>query len=550
MKIRTKLLFIFTLLAILTVSIVGVNLYGFNSLDSDANFVNYSGRLRASSYRMAYLSHKTFTDQGTNENHLQELHQIIDFFDNALEGLSQGDDDLGLKKLDNKNIEVKLNDIKEQWINVMKPAYLNATSYKDKESLQTIDNHVEDYVFSINEMVEEYSAKSQKNVARAKTFNGIALLIFIALTLFAAIVIVKSIIRPINLVTDQLQNIASGDGDLTQTVEVFSKDEMGLLAKYFNRFISYIRDDMLLISQSSDTLFSSIDTIATTSDELAKATEMIAVAVQDVSNGGMEQEQMVQTLNDLIEGMSVNIQQVITNAEKLLEGSEASSDSANDGNSTIQKQVKELAELAESSYQVTSTVDLLENYSKDINGILTIIDSISEQTNLLALNASIEAARAGDAGRGFAVVAEEIRQLAEETAASTVSIVEIVQNITGQTLEVKKHMNEMVEKINMQEKSMEDVQNKLVEIVDKSNSTYEDAKEIYDINNIIYDNFNIINDSTSRILNVVETNSHNAQDVAAAAEEQTASFQEVTANLDSLNQLSMELKEVVSKFKV
>lgn len=550
MKIKTKLLSIFILLILLTLSVVTLNYYVFQSIESDAAFVNYAGRLRASSYRMSYLSYKSFGLRGEDQETTQAIHDLIDFFDNTLDGLANGDSELGLQKLKNKEIEPMLEDIKAFWLDTMKPTYLILAGKNDHASLAVINENIDSYVSSINHMVESYSQASQKSVVRAKVFNAAALLTFIALAIFAIITIIKGVIRPINLVTNELKNISSGDGDLTKAVQIVSKDEIGVLAKYFNQFISYIREDMTLVSQSSSTLFSSIETISATSDELAKATEMIAIAVQDVSNGGVEQEQMVQTLNDLVEGMYENIQQVIENAQKLLQASEDSKNAANEGNLTIQNQVKELGEVVKSSHQVTATVDLLESYSNDINNILTIIDAISQQTNLLALNASIEAARAGDAGRGFAVVAEEIRQLAEETANSTVSIVEIVQNITGQTLEVKKHMDEMADKINLQEESMADVQNKLTEIVDKSNNTYEDAREIYDINNTIYDNFNIISNSANRILDVAQTNSHNAQDVAAAAEEQTASFQEVTANLSSLNDLSIQLREMVSKFKV
>lgn len=550
MKIRTKLLAVFTLLTFLTVSVVGINLYAFQSLDSDGNFINYSGRLRASSYRMSYLSYRIITQDGASGDIKDELQTLIDFFDNTLKGLSEGDDALGLKKLDNEDIQVQLSSIEEQWTNTFKPAYLNIATNKDEQSLKIIDKDIADYVVSINKMVEDFSKASQGNISKAKVFSGAALTVFIVLALLSSIVILKGVISPINLITNELKNISSGDGDLTKTIQINSNDEIGMLTKYFNQFVSHIRNDIILISNSSDTLVSSIDTIATTSDELAKATEMIAIAVQDVSDGGVEQEHMVKTLNELVEGMSGDIQLVIGDAERLLHASKSSKDAASDGNLTIQNQVKELAEVIESSNKVTSTVNLLENYSKDISGILAIIDSISQQTNLLALNASIEAARAGDAGRGFSVVADEIRKLAEETAKSTVSIVDIVGNITGQTLEVKKHMGEMVKKINLQEKSMEDVQNKLNEIVDKSNNTYEDAREIYDINTTIHNNFNTINDSANKILNVVETNSNNAQDVAAAAEEQTAAFEEVSANLTSLNELSIQLKEVVSKFKV
>ena len=152
---------------------------------------------------------------------------------------------------------------------------------------------------------------------------------------------------------------------------------------------------------------------------------------------------MVKTMTSLVNDMSDDIRQVINNAVRLLEESGMSSKAAGEGNAAIQRHVKELEAVMDSTKKVSDTVNHLEKYSLDIRDILEIIDNISEQTNLLALNASIEAARAGDAGRGFAVVAEEIRKLAEETAKSTVRIVNIVQNIAGQTSEVKKHMREM-----------------------------------------------------------------------------------------------------------
>jgi len=549
MKIRTRLLTAFILLTFLTVSVVGINIFAFTSLDSDGNFINYSGRLRASSYRMAYLSSNIIMKDKADGETLDQLMNIIEFFDSTLEDLSQGNNELGLKKLNNEDIEMELDGIKEKWVKVFRPAYLNIANNGDKSSLKIIEN-IEEYVVSINEMVNRYSEISQRKVTMAKAFSGGALAIFIILAVFSAVIILKGVISPINLITGELENISSGDGDLTKSIQLKSNDEIGMLTKYFNQFVSNIKNIVILISNSSDTLVSSLDSISSTSDELAKATEMIAISVQDVSDGGIEQETMAKALTQLVEEMSKDIQQVISNAENLLKASEGSKDAAQDGNVTIKNQVKELSKVIESSHKVTDTVNSLETYSQDIGGIVAIINSISHQTNLLALNASIEAARAGEAGKGFSVVAEEIKKLAEETAKSTVSIIEIVSNITGQTLEVKKYMDEMTDKINIQAVSMESVQNKLNEIVDKSNNTYESSKEIYEINKSIYNNFNIINDSANKILDVVENNSYNAQDVAAAAQEQTASFEEVSASIASLNELSRKLKDVVSKFKV
>jgi methyl-accepting chemotaxis protein len=433
---------------------------------------------------------------------------------------------------------------------VFKPVYVSIAENNKKELLKTVDENVANYVQQIDAMVTRYSEIAQGKVVMAKTLSGVFLAISLILAVFSFLVIRRGVVQPIKMISGDLKDIASGNGDLTKVIRLKNHDEIGILTDYFNKFIASIKDIVVLISKSSVTLTSSIDAISGTSDELAKSTEMIAGAVSDVSSGSVEQSEMVKTMTNLVNDMSNDIRQVINNAVRLLEESGLSSKAAGEGNAAIQRHVKELEAVMDSTKKVSDTVNHLEKYSIDIRDILEIINNISQQTNLLALNASIEAARAGEAGRGFAVVADEIRKLAEETAKSTVRIANIVQNIGGQTSEVKKHMDEMVETIDIQAKSMDDVKVKLNEISEKSNITYECAKDIQSINTKIHTNFTVINESANRISLVVEKNSENTQDVAAAVEEQTASFQEVAANMNLLIGLSKQLNDVVASFRV
>ncbi len=550
MTIKTKLSIIFSTFSVLIIAVVGINFFTYKSMDSDANFVNQAGRLRANSFRMAYLSsHIVLNNKsGTEDNEL--LLERVQYFDNLLKSLQKGDAETGLKAPEAEEIIVQLQDIQNKWELIFKPAYTSIAENHESGLLKTVDADVTNYVQQIDVMVTRYSEIAQGKVVMAKMLSGVFLLISLILAVFSFIVIRRGIVRPIKMISEDLKDIASGNGDLTKVIQSNNNDEIGILTDYFNKFIASIKDIVVLISKSSVTLTSSIDAISGTSDELAKSTEMIAGAVSDVSAGSVEQSEMVKTMTGLVNGMSNDIQQVINNAVRLLEESGMSSKAAGEGNDAIQRHVKELEAVVDSTKKASDTVNHLEKYSFDIRDILEIINNISQQTNLLALNASIEAARAGEAGRGFAVVAEEIRNLAEETAKSTVRIVDIIQNIAGKTSEVKKHMDEMVETIDSQAESMNDVKVKLNEISEKSNITYECAKDIQSINSKIHTNFNVITESANRISLVVEKNSENTQDVAAAVQEQTASFQEVAANMNMLIELSKQLNEVVASFRV
>jgi methyl-accepting chemotaxis protein len=550
MSIKAKLTIIFSTFSVLIIAVVGINFFTYKSMDSDANFVNQAGRLRANSFRMAYLSsHIVLNNKtGTEENKL--LLERVQYFDNLLTSLQKGDAETGLKALKSEEIITQLQDIQNKWNLVFKPVYVSIAENNKKELLKTVDENVANYVQQIDAMVTRYSEIAQGKVVMAKTLSGVFLAISLILAVFSFLVIRRGVVQPIKMISGDLKDIASGNGDLTKVIRLKNHDEIGILTDYFNKFIASIKDIVVLISKSSVTLTSSIDAISGTSDELAKSTEMIAGAVSDVSSGSVEQSEMVKTMTNLVNDMSNDIRQVINNAVRLLEESGLSSKAAGEGNAAIQRHVKELEAVMDSTKKVSDTVNHLEKYSIDIRDILEIINNISQQTNLLALNASIEAARAGEAGRGFAVVADEIRKLAEETAKSTVRIANIVQNIGGQTSEVKKHMDEMVETIDIQAKSMDDVKVKLNEISEKSNITYECAKDIQSINTKIHTNFTVINESANRISLVVEKNSENTQDVAAAVEEQTASFQEVAANMNLLIGLSKQLNDVVASFRV
>ena len=399
-------------------------------------------------------------------------------------------------------------------------------------------------------MVTGYSDYSSSKVATAKVTNGILLVIALVVGVLSFILLNKGIRNPIIALIKELKDLSEGNGDLTKRIESKSKDETAEMIHYFNKFIGNIHAIVKEISKISTVLSDNMNAITNTTEELTKSTEMIAMSSMDVAEGSLLQNNKINEMNELVEKIKLDIENVSNKALQTLNSSEKSQESVLNGNRQVSEQSEELIMFVDSIKSASNTVEDLNQSSEEIKDIVDFIHNISSQTNLLALNASIEAARAGDAGRGFAVVADEIRKLAEETSVSAKKISGIVMTIGEKTINVKTSMDELVDKTKIQEQSMKSLQIELKEILNVSTITLNESQEIMGISTKANDEFNVITLSAKDIQGIAVQNSGNTQDVAAAVEEQTASFEEVSANINSINGMADDLTKIVGKFKI
>ncbi|QMV12874.1 methyl-accepting chemotaxis protein [Vibrio spartinae] len=278
--------------------------------------------------------------------------------------------------------------------------------------------------------------KSEVYAAAVKqTYVTFAIVIpLVIIFILIAFYVSKVITSQINSVTNVLQQISQGHGDLTTKLDTTAKDEVGELSRAFNGFV--------------DKLGSLIGEVVSLSADLkhmaATATEK---AHQWQADSG-EQLEKVTLVTDAISEMSKATAEIASSSEQAAGIAESSSTACTDGKLVVENTRESIEMLASEVHTTSDIISKLNDNSQHITTIITTIQGIAEQTNLLALNAAIEAARAGEHGRGFAVVADEVRNLSQKTTSSTEEIQQMIQELqqtTQQAANVMKNSKSMTD---------------------------------------------------------------------------------------------------------
>jgi len=367
--------------------------------------------------------------------------------------------------------------------------------------------------------------QTQKTLAQTATVAvAVALLVAVAafLTVGLGLFLRRSIVITLARVVERLKDVAQGEGDLTQRLEIESHDEVGELASWFNLFMEKLQH--------------AIGQVAANTQRLASASEEISSGASQQAAGAETQKDQTQQVATAMHEMGGTIMEVTKSATVAAGAAREAAETARRGGTIVSDTVEKMRHIAETVSKSADKVGLLGRNSDQIGEIVSVIDDIAEQTNLLALNAAIEAARAGEQGRGFAVVADEVRKLAERTSRATKEITAMIKNIQNETRAAVNAMQSGTQQVELGLKSTSQAGDALQSIIRKS-------EEVGDM-------ITQIAGACSQQASATEQINTNVSQISRiSTESATGSLQSAKA-CHELSNLALDLQNIVAQFKL
>lgn len=294
-------------------------------------------------------------------------------------------------------------------------AQLNTKVETMGSKLNSLKSQLRDFRDESHELFSSNISNSIADSATALNVGAVIAVLITIVLISVSLYVTMMVTGSIGRVVTSLQEIASGEGDLTKRIKQNSEDEIGTLVYWFNSFVERLQGI--------------IGDVVTSISPLSDVSKELGSLANDSESASSEQLQATVSVNRSMKEMFESLNENAVNTSNAAEAASDANDQAKKGHGIVSEAIRTINDLAREVAKAGETIHQLEADTSNVGQILDVIQGIASQTNLLALNAAIEAARAGEHGRGFAVVADEVRTLASRTQESTEEIHRVIEQL-------------------------------------------------------------------------------------------------------------------------
>lgn len=559
-----KKIFVIILISVLSLIIIGIQSIqtlnkvanGSEIMNQDQSVSQLFGELRNNHLQMDAYSLELLLTQDQNEQQevMDKLMTVVEKTDETMKRIEAENLNSTIKKqFEAYKIEsAELGEISREMVDLSLENKPDEAFLYFKENVETERMQFNERLETIQQLYAENGEQiyeKTKNDARQTTVILLSIITaFLLISTLVGLLITKMITKPVKEIQELFARVEQGDFTVEGTYR--SRDEIGRLTSSFNAMMGGLKSIIQKVSDTSQYVASSSEQLSTSAEQNTRASEYVSLTIQELAEGADKQAGSISGSMAVIQDITETTNHINQSVDTVSVTSQETSLMSAEGTKAIEKVNDQMKAIHTSVGFLAETFKGLTERSNEIGNITDVITSIAGQTNLLALNAAIEAARAGEQGRGFAVVADEVRKLAEQSAASAEQITKLIgfiQTETEQTMETVVSTTEEVREglavVVEAGSSFNKIDGSIQTIVSQTNTVNHLVRKLISGTDSVQREIN-------EVKGVAEAAAANSLTIRSSTKEQLASMEEISSSSQALAQTAEELQLLIQHFKI